>query len=323
LTINIFGLQSQKAEFYYFLSTKELYMKIFRRTMLIFLPLIVLSSGSIASSGSNLVDTIIGQLTVEKAEGNVNVKYGNRILWSEPGMGGSLEKIASLKDEDVLLYDFQTGGNGIYEQTSLILAKKSGKFVHIAYVGINMGERKIEMKGNKVIIKSSNGPFRPPLIAFYQNGRLSGDGVQFESREEYGINIEKRYADIPTYSVEKMHPYRLLVDNKVVQSEVRKLLKKDFLLFTDNIMVASPGEIKGDYYVGDGNAPHQGTTEHAILCINLYNGKIYAAVFHKGEKITIYGAKSLSYVPGPMQDWIQRIKANFNRDIYGKLVFQN
>jgi hypothetical protein len=294
--------------------------------MFIFLNLILLSFDSVAFSESKSVDTIIGKLIVEREVErlNVNIKHGNRILWSETGLGASFKKIASFKDEDVLLYEFQTGGNWVeYScENSLVVARKSGKFVRISYVGNCYAEPVIKITGNKITMKYSQGSFRPPIWVVYQDGKVTGNGVAFKFKREYGINIVKKYADIPQYAG-KMHPYDLLVNNKIVQSEVRKILKKDFLNFTDNISVASVGEVKDSYYIGQGNAPHQGTTENGILCIDLYNGEVYAAMLRKGEKIILYGLKNRESIPQPMAEWINYISMNYNHNIWQNLIFRN
>lgn len=307
------------------LLTKYACLTFLKRTflMVLSLNLILVSFDSIAFSESNSVDTIIGKLTVEKEGERINVKYGNRIFWYETGLGASFKKIASFKDEDVLLYEFLTGGN-VAEwscENSLIIAKKSGKFVRISYTHYCYEYPAIQVNGNKLLMKHSQGAFRPPLLVVYQNGKVSGNGVEFVVKREYGINIVKKYADIPQYA-DKTHPYDLLVNNKIVQSEVRKLLKKDFLHFTDTLSVANVGEIKGNYYIGQGNAPHQGTTENGILCIDLYNGEVYAAMLREGEKIIFYGVKNREYIPQPMEEWINYISMNYNHNIWQNLIFR-
>lgn len=279
---------------------------------------------SIAFSESNSVDTIIGKLTVEKGKERINVKYGNRILWHETGVGASFKKITSFKHEDVLLYKFLTGGNavGLSCENSLIIARKSGKFVRISYIGNCSADPAIEVKNNEIIMKYSQGPFRPPLLVLYQDGKVSGNGVALKFKREYGTNIVNKYADIPQYA-DKTHPYELLANNKIIQSEVRKLLKKDFLDFTDTLSVVSVGEIKGSYYIGQGNAPHQGTTEHGILCIDLYNGEVYAAMLREGRKIILYGVKNREYIPQPMEEWINFISMHYNGNIWQNLIFRN
>ncbi len=115
----------------------------------------------------------------------------------------------------------------------------------------------------------------------------------------------KKYAG--EYSSEK------ILGDKIIKPLLIKMMGKDYDHLTTNLLVTGPVDLISGSIVIDGNAPHMGGEEMAILDINLSTKVIRAAIFSK-NKIIIYSDKekydgiidknNYEHLPTSLLDWI-------------------
>ena len=73
-----------------------------------------------------------------------------------------------------------------------------------------------------------------------------------------------------------------LLKNPKVWPQLQRLLGKDLPHLQENLSVSGAVDVVGGDLSVSGNAPHQGTVEEAVVCVNSYNLEVNAAVFSKG-----------------------------------------
>jgi hypothetical protein len=91
-----------------------------------------------------------------------------------------------------------------------------------------------------------------------------------------------------------------------VHSELQKLLGPELDHLMHNLNVRGSVDLNGQTLSVNGNAPHQGTEEEAIVCVTVLPLKtlVEAAIFSKGV-ITIYShEKQYEYASICIKDWI-------------------
>ena len=91
------------------------------------------------------------------------------------------------------------------------------------------------------------------------------------------------------------------------------MMGKDYEHLNTNLMVTGPVDLISGSIVIEGNAPHQGGDEMAILDINLYTGIIRTAIYSR-NKIIIYSDQEeysnfidknkYEHLPISILDWI-------------------
>jgi len=98
--------------------------------------------------------------------------------------------------------------------------------------------------------------------------------------------------------------------DKFVSKKLNKLLGNELEHLKRNLSVRGPIDFIDGELVITGNAPHLGTIEDAILSINIYNGKISAAI-HSNETITVYTEENnYQYIPISIKDYLAVWKTN-------------
>lgn len=113
-----------------------------------------------------------------------------------------------------------------------------------------------------------------------------------------GFDHLKKY--VGEYSSEKV-----LMDKKV-NPILKKMMGKEYKHLINNLSVTGPVDLIAGSIVISGNAPHSGGYDMGILDINLYTGKIHAAIYLAGI-ITIFSSedtKKYEYLPISIKDWI-------------------
>ena len=59
----------------------------------------------------------------------------------------------------------------------------------------------------------------------------------------------------------------------------------------------------------NGNAPHQGTEEEAVVCINTYNLVASAAIYSKGIVTVFSHSQNYDNIPRCIKDWITLVNS--------------
>lgn len=89
-----------------------------------------------------------------------------------------------------------------------------------------------------------------------------------------------------------------------VRSELQKLLGSELEHLMHNLNVRGPVDLSGQTLSVNGNAPHQGTEEEAIVCVTPGNLSVEAAILSK-ETVTVYTrAEKYEYASICIKDWI-------------------
>lgn len=89
-----------------------------------------------------------------------------------------------------------------------------------------------------------------------------------------------------------------------VHTELQKLLGSELEHLMHNLNVRGPVDLSGQTLSVNGNAPHQGTEEEAIVCVTPGSMTVEAAILSK-ETVTMYTrAEKYEYASICIKDWI-------------------
>lgn len=116
--------------------------------------------------------------------------------------------------------------------------------------------------------------------------------------------MNNTYIDLKKYAGE--YASEKVITDKKVNPTLRKMMGKEYKHLIQNLSVTGPVDLIAGSIVISGNAPHSGGYDMGILDINLYTGKINAAIYLAGV-ITIYSSndnRKYEYLPISIKDWI-------------------
>jgi hypothetical protein len=99
------------------------------------------------------------------------------------------------------------------------------------------------------------------------------------------------------------HPLEVLHQDISLRLKFRAILEEDFELFLRNLEMAEAMELSYGLLLGVGTARYSRGQDSAILCVDVYDGSVYAAVFSNGTLVRFYGAYSLTDLPEPVSEW--------------------
>lgn len=88
-----------------------------------------------------------------------------------------------------------------------------------------------------------------------------------------------------------------------IQEKFKTLLGNEYGRFFENLSVSSQLELKGNFYVGSGCAPHVCGVEEAAFAINKETGEVFASILSDGNKIQSFGVNSEQNLPAPLYAW--------------------
>lgn len=91
-----------------------------------------------------------------------------------------------------------------------------------------------------------------------------------------------------------------------VRAELQKLLGSEMRHLMDNLNVRGGVDLSGETLSVNGNAPHQGTEEEAIICVTVLPLKtiVEAAILSKGAVMVFTRAEKYEYASICIKDWI-------------------
>ena len=88
-----------------------------------------------------------------------------------------------------------------------------------------------------------------------------------------------------------------------VQEKFKALLGNDYGRFFEDLSVSSELELKGDFYLGSGCAPHVCGIEQSAFVINKKTGEVFASILSDGKTIKSFGVNSEQNLPAPLYAW--------------------
>jgi hypothetical protein len=116
-----------------------------------------------------------------------------------------------------------------------------------------------------------------------------------------------RFAHLKSFAGE--YPDRFL-KNPVVQSRMSRLMGAELAHLKRNLLATPPVALIDCELVVEGNAPHQGGNQNAILSFNLYSGIMTVAILD-GDRVLVRTTKhryrdwsNYSHLPAHVRDWI-------------------
>jgi hypothetical protein len=102
-----------------------------------------------------------------------------------------------------------------------------------------------------------------------------------------------------------------LLEEPAVRDPLAALLGPRRSVLDENLSVNGGVEYIGGAFAVMGNAPHRGTQDEAIVCIQLAGGepRVHVALFTKGE-VTVYTREErYEYVTHCIKDWITLVNS--------------
>jgi len=103
--------------------------------------------------------------------------------------------------------------------------------------------------------------------------------------------------------------WQSLYGHPKVLPRLQQLLGPELRHLRSNLEVSGAVDVVGGDLSINGNAPHQGTEEEAVVCISTYNLEASAATFSK-RTVTIYSrASSYEYLSRCIKDWITLVNS--------------
>lgn len=136
----------------------------------------------------------------------------------------------------------------------------------------------------------------------------------------FSVGVARAQKPDPATGTQLLHEYagndnwNGLLRHPKVWPQVQQLLGKELRHLQTNLDVSGAVGVDGGDLTINGNAPHQGTVEEAVVCVNTYNLEVSAAIYSKGN-ITAYShAKSYEDLPRCIKDWITLVNSG-RRDL--------
>jgi hypothetical protein len=107
-----------------------------------------------------------------------------------------------------------------------------------------------------------------------------------------------------------------LLNHPAVRPQLERLLGEELPHLMRNLDVRGAVDVLSGELVVDGNAPHQGTEEEAVVCVNIYGLEVNAAILSEGA-ITVYSRqKGYENLPRCIKDWITQANSEHRDRFY-------
>ena len=114
------------------------------------------------------------------------------------------------------------------------------------------------------------------------------------------IKLKPKLIDLSRYLGK--HPTEVLNDS-FVQKKTKALLGNEYGRFFENLSVASELELKGNFYMGSGCAPHNCGSDESAFVINKDTGEVIVSLLSDGKAIKSFGITSEQNLPAPLYVW--------------------
>jgi hypothetical protein len=89
-----------------------------------------------------------------------------------------------------------------------------------------------------------------------------------------------------------------------IRPQLEQLLGSELAHLEENLNVRGSVDVVGGWLSVDGNAPHQGTEEEAVVCVSPYNLQVAAAIFSNGIITAYVRGGTYDNLPRCVKDWI-------------------
>jgi hypothetical protein len=89
-----------------------------------------------------------------------------------------------------------------------------------------------------------------------------------------------------------------------IRRQLERLLGPQLEHLQDNLNVRGSVDVIGGWLSVDGNAPHQGTLEEAVVCVSPYNLQVSAAILSQGSITAYTPGGTYDNLPRCVKDWI-------------------
>jgi len=89
-----------------------------------------------------------------------------------------------------------------------------------------------------------------------------------------------------------------------IRPQLEQLLGTELEHLEDNLNVRGSVDVVGGWLSVDGNAPHQGTLEEAVVCVSPYNLQVSAAILSNGTITAYTRGGTYDNLPRCIKDWI-------------------
>ena len=221
-----------------------------------------------------------------------------------------MERLFQVDNEEIVLLGCCSGGTAC-PMLYRILQIKSEKLAFISEEFGNCSDSpQIKQEQGKIILSFKEPRLEPDKIAVCEDGRLTYDSSKVSFKQ---LNTTNKAMEMVKFI--GRHPYDLL-QHADLTATLKALTKSYYTKFLENIEVAPFIRIEGEYYFGEGIAPHLGGEEEAAFCIDTNSLKISGAILTNGDTIACLGAASKEDLPYPLYNWITRNRSNEVKRIF-------
>jgi hypothetical protein len=94
-----------------------------------------------------------------------------------------------------------------------------------------------------------------------------------------------------------------------VRAQLQRVAGNQLPRLMQNLEVRTSIDLVGGGFRISGNAPHQGTEEEAVICVNPFGPVVEAAIFSRG-RITVFAtAEQYEYLTLCVKDWITQVNS--------------
>lgn len=116
-----------------------------------------------------------------------------------------------------------------------------------------------------------------------------------------GKQLLRQYAGSDNWDALYRHPKVLPQLQQLLGTELRHL--------RDNLDVSGAVDVVGGALTINGNAPHQGTEEEAVVCVSTYNLEVTAAIYSRGIVTAYSRKKTYDDLPRCIKDWVTLVNS--------------
>lgn len=136
-----------------------------------------------------------------------------------------------------------------------------------------------------------------PIIAICAMSMTSGTGtVSAQGAEDAARAMLAKWAG--SYDTDAF------LREPAVRTELKKLLGPELEHLERNLNVKGAVDLSGSTLSVNGNAPHMGTEEEAVVCFTPINNTVEAAILSRGTITVFARAEKYEYTTLCIKDWI-------------------
>jgi hypothetical protein len=100
------------------------------------------------------------------------------------------------------------------------------------------------------------------------------------------------------------HPTEIL-NEPLIATNLKRILGNSYTKFVDQLNVGGGLENIGDYYFGEGCAPHNCSIDESAFVVNKKDLSVYAVLLTDGDKLAVFGASTAQNLPASLGEWYQ------------------